>query len=563
MKNAKVAAAFLTLGLACLTHSTLAEEPARLKIRWTLTPCGSADQGGLDVAAGIIRARLGALSLASAVDLLDGAVIVKTAPVPEEIGMEDIAQILTARGGFALYDILVAALQDTLPPETYEIPAWARPPDPRAPRVFIAKDPGFTAVPDEPPVLREPETEWMKPSIHVPLSVEARQRLAAFTEERKGRMVGIVIDGKLWTVPTIHDRIFGDLYLEVDTTLAAARVLGALVAATPLDICLDVIDRVPIDEAYIPPAEAEPAGPTVEPAALELYKRFIDEVELSKRNPPSSARITMHAGILFDDEAVAEYLWQAPGRDRVRAEINAVDAWHTLESLFDFPMPATRVIEFLHKQAERQRIMLKGSGRVIIGVNVPGTNLLGLNLGLLGAVAFRPWDLIDHGQVDLLAPPMPDGEMLTIRGTGQGAYRGEEVRFIWLTGAPHVDSLVVLTPESDGRGRLEYITLGGRPLIERMTWSTGKPGDSERARAEMWFDYMETEGYWLTDAARLATDGDTTVIFEVLDAEVDIDLDGVDWSDSISVVRRDDLIEAQKGTEAEREQHLLDQMNEN
>ena len=560
MKNSKLMAGLLTLGLACLALTTLAEEPVRLKTRWMLTPCGFADRGRLDAAAGIIRARLEALSLPSAVDLVDGAVVVKTAPVPEEIGMEDFVKVLTARGGYALHDVLVAAPQDTSPPEEYEIPAYARPPDPRAPRVFIATEPGFIAVPDQPPALREPETERMKPAIHVPLSVEGRQRLATFTEERKGTMVGVVIDGKLWTLPTVHDRIFGDLYLEVDTTLAEARVLAALVGAPPLDVCLDVIDRVPIDEAYVPRSEPEPPGPTVEPAALKLYRRFLEESGLSKRRSPASARITMHAGILFDDEAVAEYLWQAPGRERVRAEINAVDAWHTLEPRFDFPLPATQLVEFLQKQTERQRIMLKGSGRVITGVNMPGTDFIGLNLGFLGAIETRPRDLVDHGEVDLLSPPVPEGQMLIVRGTDLGAYKGEEVRFIWLTEAPHIDSLVVLSPESDGRGRLEYTTWHRKPFIKRMTWSTGKPGDSERKQVEMWYDYEELDGYWLVDAAHLAEDGDTTVVFEVLDAELDIDLDGVDWSDSIWVTGLNDLIDAQKGTEAERQQHLLDLM---
>jgi hypothetical protein len=553
----------LHLLVACAIFVGCADSgPARLAIRWTLAVCDEAAPEELDEALGILKMRLEALGVASAVDVADDGIVVKTAALPEDLSESDLLSVLTARGGYALHDVVEASDEEASPPDKFKIPVLARPPDPRQPRVFISTEPGFTAVPHMLPTVKEPEGGRMRRAIYVPLSVEARQRLAEFTERRVGKMVGVVIDGKLWTSPRIMERIFGDIHLEVDTTLAAAHVLAALVAAPAMEVCLRVENRESIDEAYVAPSKAEGSEPVIEAGALDLLRRFLDEGELAMREPPASARITMHAAILFDEEAVAEYLWQAPDRERIRASISAVRAWERLEPMFEFPLPAEDLVMFLKRQGETQRRMLRDLGRTITGVIRPGYGMFGLEVDLIDSIVGDPWGLTEAGQVDLRCPSIPEGKMLVVSGVDGGRYDGQEVRLLWLSGEAHVDSLVVLGPELDGRGRLHYITRGGKPLLERLSWSAGKPGDSDRTAMEGWFGYSEIEGYWLAVSMRFESEGDTTVAFEIVDTELDIDLGDVEWSDDISITDQEELIEAQRGTEAERQQKLLDMLRE-
>ena len=527
--------------LIVLCGTAAATGPTHLNFQYALTPCTEATPQEMETAAAILKSRLSAWGTPAEVELTGSTILVKLPGQPSDSEREEFERVLTSCGGFALHDVIEAPSDGAPPPEGFEVPRWGKAPPPLRPPVFVRAEPSFIAIPGGAPSVRPPRAEWDRMTVHIPLAKADRRRLAEYTESRIGQLVGVVIDSLLWSSPKVMERMFGDLHFSVDTTLAEGRVLAALSADRPLGTCLEVKSTSRIDEMLEPPRPENLRDPVIDDLALGLFHRFTEAIADPQREVPVTALVRLRTGYYLDDEAVAEYLYGGTDRERIQVAISCLNVAPKLESQFGTRAPAAMLAETIGSMKDRILSVYKNAARSVLGLTAINQTFEQSQNPLFAAIVTERDALLDERQVDLLSGPVDSGEELIVRGIDGGRFSMLEVGIYWLTGSKSPDSMVVLGPEVDMRYRVAYTKKSGNLLPEWFSWSTGVPGDSRRESGFGRIDYRKVGEYWLAERLIMEMGGEATVAFEMQEAEVDIDLDGMDWADRVDVIHCDEL----------------------
>jgi hypothetical protein len=238
--------------------------------------------------------------------------------------------------------------------------------------------------------------------------------------------------------------------------------------------------------------------------------------------------------------------------------ISYVRAGSALNSESQWRPPVETLFEFLQGWKDKFTSVIKSAGKIVTGATAVDVALVDVGIPMWGELYYDPTGLIDQDMVDVLldTPPEPAKDVLIVRGIENGIYDGQEVRLCWPQNQTCVDSVAIFGPDVDTRFKVEWMIRDGLPLPTRIASSSGLPGDREREAWVAHIDYRKDGDFWLAVRLRHEDPSGTQIGIEVVEIELNIKLDDVDWSDEVKYIDRDKLIRARKEEDEAKERRL-------
>ncbi|MCA9757565.1 MAG: hypothetical protein KDA27_17300 [Candidatus Eisenbacteria bacterium] len=500
---------------------------------WRLEPRSGAECGDMQQIARIIEARLDDWGTVNTVVSSKEGITVKF-PAQEAGKLEQLRIVLTSRGGASIHEMVEPTSNDRPDGSYYSETAGSI--EDGGP-FLVRKAPLFAPTPTSGARIVDHGTGVM---VEIPLSREDRARFASLTEERVGEQVCIVVDEHFWSTPVIMARVFGDLVIQTEPSIFPVEVLAALVSAPSFEPCLEIAEETIIEETHTPEAEATIRAPHLDPAAVELYERGLDDILSLQPNPPRKARLQMSATDPLYGQADAEFLFKYPDSQCVRMTSSYLKFYENLRSQGVFTnAPPIDILDDLMRRREGSRVeWVKRVGRHVLGYADLGPGSIG-SIAAITQTLDGDLEAIRKGRgVDLIHERYSDREVLRIKGIEDGPFEQQEMRVVWVAGSDWPDSLNLLTSETDTRAFVKWTEREGSHLISRSKGSVGIHGDKDRQEFEIEFQYRRIEGHWIAVEIMARIAGEE-LSFKVNQTDFDPSLDDEIWEDRIEYVDRE------------------------